>query len=82
MQVRAQTLLEPRILIRSRVSLVSAGSERMLVEFGKANLIAPLEIPKVIVLNTHVLAWADNGKRKSAARCNRDSSRRLERSAG
>ena len=28
-----------RVLIRSRVSLVSAGTERMLVEFGKANLI-------------------------------------------
>jgi len=37
-EVPAPQLTKDHILIETRTSLISAGTERMLVEFGKANL--------------------------------------------
>jgi len=38
-EVPAPHLKEGHVLVESRTSLISAGTERMLLEFGKANLL-------------------------------------------
>ena len=64
--VPVPTAARGALLIRTSHSLVSAGTERMLVDFGRGNLLQKARVPLVtLLIFHHVLAEQFRGSRRS-----------------